>query len=257
MLGKQTHRIFTLKSKAIAIAIIVLAVVVVLAKVAGDVIEDAAIEGISPSFPPVTSIFSYIVQGALSITATSGYFGIFFLMLLESSSLPIPSEVILPFSGYLASQGNLNLWLIIAITTMAGTAGSLVDYYLGLALGLEGIKRLRYLPIREKQLQSAVKWFDTYGQLAVFGSRLVPVFRTLISFPAGIVRMPKSRFLSLTVLGCLLWNTILTYAGFYAGVHWEEILSIIRPLSIAAVIAIPAVLILYYALTKMRQRARA
>jgi membrane protein DedA with SNARE-associated domain len=243
-----------LKSKAIAAALIVIVVALVLAVVVGDVIEDALVEGAPISLPPLTSMFSYVVNGSLSLITASGYYGVFVLMILESSSLPIPSEVILPFSGYLASQGHLNLWLIIVFATIAGLAGSLIDYYLGSLLGLEGIKKLKILSIKESQLESVVKWFDNFGTLAVFGSRLVPVFRTLISFPAGIVRMPVAKFLLYTGVGCLLWNTTLTYAGFYAGIHWSETVAVIRPLSITAIATIPTVLIVYYALTKRRHK---
>ncbi len=252
----QTRRITALKSKVIASVLIVIAVGLVLAVLVGDLIEDALIEGATPSLPLLTNMFSYVVQGALSVISTSGYYGIFLLMLLESSSLPIPSEVILPFSGYLASQGFLNLWLIIVVTTVAGLTGSLIDYYLGALLGLEGIKRLKYLPIRKGQLESAVKWFASYGSVAVFVSRLIPGFRTLISFPAGIVRMSIAKFLFYTALGCLLWNTILACAGFYAGTHWQETVSIIRYISIAAILTIPLALILYYALIKRRREAK-
>jgi membrane protein DedA with SNARE-associated domain len=246
MLKKQTGRLTTLKSKVLATALIVMAIAVICAVLAGDLIEDALIEGTSPGLPFLTNIFSYIAQGTLNVISTSGYTGIFILMLLESSSFPIPSEVILPFSGYLASQGHLNLWLIISITTIAGLAGSLIDYYLGSLLGLEGVKKLRYLPIRDSQLEAAVKWFHTYGSIAILGSRLIPGFRTLISFPAGIVRMNMTKFLLFTAFGCILWNTTLTLAGFYAGVHWQEALIIIRYLTIVAIITIPLILILYY-----------
>ena len=103
-----------LKNKALATALIVIAVALILAGVVGDVIEDVLIEGAPTNLPPLTSIFAYIVNGSLSAITASGYYRIFVLMVLESSSLPIPSEVILPFSGYLSSQGHLNLWLIIA-----------------------------------------------------------------------------------------------------------------------------------------------
>jgi membrane protein DedA with SNARE-associated domain len=243
-----------LRSKIIAIALVVLVVALVLVVVAGDIIEDAVIEGTRVSLPPLTNVFTYIVEGSLNVIKGLGYYGVFALMVLESSSLPIPSEVILPFSGYLASRGDLNLWLIVAFATIAGMVGSLIDYYLGSLLGLEGVRKLRVFSIKESQLKSVVKWFDTYGALAVFGSRLIPVFRTLISFPAGIVRMPTAKFLLYTGLGCLLWNAILTYAGFYAGIHWSETVAIMRPLSIIAIAAIPSALIAYHALTKRRHR---
>jgi membrane protein DedA with SNARE-associated domain len=121
-------------------------------------------------------------------------------------------------------------------------------------LGLEGIKKLRILSLKEIQLESAVKWFNTYGMLAFFGSRLIPVFGALISFPAGMVRLQVAKFLMYTGLGCLLWNTVLSYAGFYAGKNWPETVAIIRPLSITAIATIPTVLIVYYALTKRKRK---
>jgi len=242
------------RSKVIAAALIVTIIALVLLVAVGDVIEDALVEGAPVNLPPLTSIFSYIVDGSLSIITASGYYGVFVLMILESSSLPIPSEVILPFSGYLASKGHLDLWLVIVFATLAGLIGSLIDYYLGSLLGLEGVKKLRILSVKESQLESVVKWFDAYGTLAVFGSRLIPVFRTLISFPAGVVRMRLAKFLLYTGLGCLVWNTTLAYAGFYAGIHWSEAVAIIRPLSITAIAIIPSVLIVYYALTRRRRK---
>jgi len=254
---EQTSRPTTLKNRAIAIALIIVAVGVVFVVLAGDIIEDALLEGSGPSLPLLTDVFSYLAQGTLSAISAYGYVGIFILMLLESSSIPIPSEIILPFSGYLASQGQLNLGLVIVITTVAGVAGSMIDYYLGFLLGLEGVKKLRYLPIKDSHLELAVKWFNSYGSLAVFGSRLIPAFRTLISFPAGIVRMNKTKFILYTTFGCVIWNTILAFAGFYAGAHWEEALTATRYLAIIAVIAVPLALILYYAVVRPRRKRQA
>jgi hypothetical protein len=128
MLKSREQGMTALKSKVIAATLIVMAVALVLAVVAGDVIEDALVEGSPINLPLLTSIFSYIVSGSLSVIIATGYYGVFTLMILESSSLPILSEVILPFSGYLASQGHLNVWLIIVAATIAGLAGSLIDY---------------------------------------------------------------------------------------------------------------------------------
>ena len=254
MLKEPMRRPVALKNKVLAVVIIVVVVGVIFAVLAGDLIEDASIEGSGPSLSLLTDAFSYLAQGTLSTISTYGYVGIFILMVLESSSIPIPSEVILPFSGYLASQGHLNLWLIIGITTVAGVAGSVIDYYLGFLLGLEGVKRLRYLPVKDSHLELAVKWFNAYGSLAVLGSRLIPAFRTLISFPAGIVRMNKTKFISYTALGCIVWNTILAFAGFYAGVHWQEALTVTRYLAVIAIIAIPSGLILYFAVFRPRRK---
>jgi len=250
MTKKRGGRVAPLENKIVAAALIVVFAGVLFVVLVGDYVEDAFMEGVN--FGSVANVFTSIAQGTLSVVSASGYLGIFVLMLLESSSFPIPSEIILPFSGYLASQDHLSLWLIVLVATVAALAGSLIDYYLGLLLGLDRIKNLRYLPIKDRQLDSAVKWFDRYGPEAVLGVRLIPGFRTLISFPAGIVRMSKTKFLLYTALGCVLWDAILTSAGFYAGAHWEETLTAIRDLTIVAVIALPLVLILYYVVSKRR-----
>jgi membrane protein DedA with SNARE-associated domain len=248
---RATH---AFRSKIVVTVLILIAVAVVLAVLAGDLLEDLLLEGGFPAVPWLTGFFSYVADGTLSLISASGYAGVFFLMLLESTSLPVPSEVILPFSGFLASEGQMSLWFVIVISTIAGLLGSVVDYYIGFALGFEGVKRVKHLPVKREHLESAVNWFNKYGALTVFGSRLIPGFRTLISFPAGMMRMRMAKFLALTGLGCLLWDTILAYAGFYAGVHWQTTISAVRYLTIAAIIAVPAAFIVWYLMNKRRRK---
>jgi membrane protein DedA with SNARE-associated domain len=242
------------RSKIVVAVLILITVAVVLAVLVSDLLEDLLLEGGFPAVPWLTGFFSYVADGTLSLISALGYAGVFLLMLLESTSLPVPSEVILPFSGFLASEGQMSLWRVIGISTVAGLLGSVVDYYIGFALGLEGVKRVKYLPVKREHLESAVKWFDKYGAFAVFGSRLIPGFRTLISFPAGMMRMRMAKFLALTGLGCLLWDTILAYAGFYAGSHWQTTISAVRYLTIAAIIAVPAAFIVWYVVNKRRRK---
>jgi membrane protein DedA with SNARE-associated domain len=255
-LNKEPEKLEThaFRSKIIVAVLILIAVVVILAVLVGDLLEDLLLEGGFPAVPWLTGFFSYVADGTLSLISASGYAGVFLLMLLESTSLPVPSEVILPFSGFLASEGLMNLWFLITISTVAGILGSVVDYYIGFALGLEGVKRLKYLPVKREHLESAVIWFNKYGALAVFGSRLIPGFRTLVSFPAGILRMRMAKFLALTGLGCLFWDTILVFAGFYAGIHWQTTISVLRYLSIVAIIAIPAAFVAWYVVNKHRRK---
>jgi membrane protein DedA with SNARE-associated domain len=242
------------RNRVIATTIVLVAVGIVLAVLIGDLIEDVILEGAPLNVPVLSALFTYISEATLSVISSLGYAGVFFLMFLENTSLPIPSEVVLPFSGYLAAQGSMNLWLVIAISTVAGVLGAAVDYYIGFFLGLEGVKRARYLPIQQKHLDSAVKWFDKYGSLAVFGSRLIPGFRTVISFPAGILRMNLAKFLSLTAVGCLFWDAILAYAGFYAGNHLQATISAVRYLSIAAIITIPVAVAVWYLVNRRRRK---
>jgi membrane protein DedA with SNARE-associated domain len=247
----------TARNRIVAAAVVLVAVGIILAVLIGDLIEDVILEGAPLNIPVLSDLFAYIAQGTLNVISSSGYLGVFFLMFLENTSLPIPSEVVLPFSGYLAAQGGMNLWLVIAISTVAGVLGAAVDYYIGFFLGLEGVKRAQYLPIQQKHLDSAAKWFNKYGSFAVFGSRLIPGFRTIISFPAGILHMSLAKFLSLTAIGCFLWDAILAYAGFYAGTHLQATISAVRYLSIIAIITVPVAVAVWYIVNRRRRKNNA
>jgi len=209
--------------------LLVLTVIVILvAYILLDTLEDTLIEGGSFTGTPLAMLLNAIVVLTQDVTATVsswGYAGIFLLMLLESSSLPIPSEVVLPFAGYLVSLGQLSLWPIILISTLAGIAGSLIDYFIGMS-GMHMLtqrKNLEKFLFSEARLQTAENWFNKHGALVVFLSRMVPGFRTLVSFPAGAVKMPLPKFITYTTAGCAIWNSFLTYAGLYVGKNWPEI----------------------------------
>ena len=219
--------------------LLVAIVVIVIAIIFLDTLEDTLIEGGSFAGTPLGTIANAIVVFTQSVTATVstwGYSGIFLLMLLESSSLPIPSEVILPFSGYLVSLGQLNVWIVIIVSTLAGIAGSLIDYYIGMK-GTNLLARRRILDkllFNKARLETAEKWFDKYGAFAVFLSRMVPGFRTLVSFPAGAMKMSMRKFVAYTTGGCLIWNTFLIYIGIYLGTDWRIAASISHYLIIGA-----------------------
>ena len=167
-------------------------------------------------------------QSGASITGTVaswGYGGVFGLMVLEASSLPIPSEVVLPFAGYLVSTGNIDFAYTLAVATIGALMGSLIDYYIGLK-GVEVLAKYKLWGrsvFSENQLKVATNYFDRYGSAMVFVGRLVPVLRTLISFPAGAVKMPIAKFVSYTLAGCLIWNSLLIYVGYYLGGSWREV----------------------------------
>jgi len=185
-----------------------------------------------------------------------GYGGVFVLMLLESSSLPIPSEVVLPFAGYLISKGILNVWITVAVATAAGITGSLIDYYIGLK-GVQSLAKHKILGrviLSQKQLEVAASWFTKHGASMVFFSRLIPGFRTIVSFPAGAVRMKLPKFIAYTTAGCIVWNVVLIYIGWYLGKNWVEVAGISRYLILASVIGF---LILAFYLLIRRKRIRA
>lgn len=219
--------------------------------------EDTLIEGGSFAGTPLATISNAIIAFMQRVTETVsswGYAGIFLLMLLEASSLPIPSEVILPFAGYLVSLGQLNLWTTILVSTLAGIAGSLIDYYIGMK-GTDMLARRRILDkllFDKKRLEMAKKWFDKYGAFFVFLSRMIPAFRTLVSFPAGAVKMPIRKFVAYTTGGCLVWNAFLVYVGVYLGTNWRMAADVSRYLITGAVAAILVALAIFLIRRKNR-----
>ncbi len=158
------------------------------------------------------------IAGALtSVIGAHSYLGIFLLMLLESASLPIPSEVILPAVGLLAASGALNLWLSIAAAIAGSMIGIIIDYYIAYFVGKDIVyKHLRAFRIKRATLDAFDAWFTRNGSFAVFVSRLIPVVRGLISFPAGFAQMPKARFLLFSFAGTVIWDVALTLFGYYA-----------------------------------------
>jgi membrane protein DedA with SNARE-associated domain len=181
-----------------------------------------------------------------------GYAAVFVLMVLESACVPIPSEVTMLFGGALASAGfaapgqELSLFWV----GMAGTLGNLVGSWLAYWAGALGGRPLvdrfgRYLLIRPHEVDKAHDWFERYGDAAVFFSRLLPVIRTFISLPAGVVRMPFWRFTLYTVLGCLPWTFALAWLGYTLGDRWESVEAALQPFSWAIAAACVVVVALY------------
>ena len=165
----------------------------------------------------------------IDLAAGGGYVGVFVLMLLEAAAFPIPSEIILPFAGYLVSQGSLSFWPVILISTVAALIGSFIDYYLGSKLGASLLTDPSKLPfVNAAHLRRVEVWFTRYGSMAVALFRLVPAARVLISFPAGAYRMSKSKFAVYTLVGCLPWNFILVYLGWSLGSSWERVVVAFR-----------------------------
>lgn len=235
------------------IALVAIAFAIVLL----DTLEDTLIEGGSFTGTPVATISNAIItlaQGVTTTVSSWGYVGIFLMMLFEASSLPIPSEVILPFSGYLVFMGQLNVWITILVSTLAGIAGSLIDYYIGMK-GTNLLARRRVLDkllFSKTRLEMAAKWFDQYGAFAVFLSRMISGFRTLVSFPAGAVKMSIRKFVAYTTGGCLIWNAFLVYVGVYLGTNWRAAAGVSRYLIIGVVAAILVALVVFLVRIKSR-----
>src|SRR3989344_2560946 len=172
----------------------------------------------------IETLTGFIIQ---FIEATS-YFGIFILMTLESALIPIPSEITMPFSGYLVNQGELNFWLVVLVGAFANLVGSLIAYYIGYFLEETVIigwirKYGKILLITVDDYEKSRKWFLKYGNSIVFFSRLLPGIRTFISLPAGLAEMNIWKFSIYTFLGSLIWSAFLVYIGVYFGENWQSI----------------------------------
>jgi len=155
-----------------------------------------------------------------------GYLGIFLLMLLESVFPPIPSELIIPFAGFSAANGALDLWLVLLAATAGAVVGMLPWYAAGRLFGLGRVRTLadrygRWLTLNADEIDTATEWFRRFGPVIVLAGRLIPIIRTLISVPAGLARLPFWQFLAFSTVGALLWNTILVGAGFILAEHYE------------------------------------
>jgi membrane protein DedA with SNARE-associated domain len=230
-------------------------IIILVVYVSFEFLEDVFIDSAPLTSGPLVSAIMSFTGNVKSTVSSWGYPGIFGLMILESSSLPVPSEVILPFSGFLVSTGQLNFLETVTVATVAAIAGSLIDYYIGLK-GVEALTRRKVLGrvlLSMDQLTFADKWFDKYGSLAVFLARLIPGIRTLISFPAGAAKMPLAKFLAFTTAGCILWNSLLIYVGYYLGRNWTEVAGISHYILIAVIVAL-AVLIVGYFVVRRRKR---
>ncbi len=172
----------------------------------------------------VTSLLEFLGRLIIGVISTSGYAGIVLLMAIESACIPLPSEIIMPFSGYLVSLGRFNLALVAVAGAIGCNLGSLVAYSVGAWGGRPLVERYgRYVLITRHDLQMADRFFARYGEWAVFLARLLPVVRTFIALPAGISRMNVARFHIYTFLGSLPWCWVLAYAGQRLGPRYVEL----------------------------------
>lgn len=175
-----------------------------------------------------------------------GYPGVFFLMLVESCGIPMPSEVIMSFSGFLVADGVMNFWAVVLLGTVGNLVGSLLAYWIGWKGGRPLIEKYgKYILISKHDLDLADHWFAKYGDLTTFIGRILPVVRTYISFPAGISKMNIIRFSIYTFLGALPWCIALTYAGVKMGENWEMIRAKLHKFDLAILIVLILLIALY------------
>jgi membrane protein DedA with SNARE-associated domain len=187
----------------------------------------------------VAKIFEWIGQFAVNIISSMGYFGVFFLMILESMVIPIPSELIMPFAGFLVATGEFSFFWVIVFSSLGSIVGSLLSYYMGYYGGKPLLTRYgKYFLVNNEDLKKTENWFNKRGEITIFIGRLVPVVRHLISIPAGISKMKLGKFCLYTLLGATIWNTFLAYLGYVLGQHWNYVRQYTEPLSMIMAVVI-------------------
>ncbi|OKJ93854.1 DedA family protein [Amycolatopsis sp. CB00013] len=194
---------------------------------------------------------------AVSVMDALGGPGAAIIVGLDNLFPPIPSELVLPLAGFSASQGTFTLMEALVWTTFGSVAGAIIVYYLGLLLGRDRTRRwMAKIPlVKASDFDKTEAWFKKHGTKAVFFGRMVPIFRSLISLPAGIERMPFWRFLTLTTLGSLIWNTVFVLAGYALGESWhlvEEYAGFFQYFVIAAV----AIALTLFVVNRLREKNR-
>jgi len=190
---------------------------------------------------------------AVQYMAVWGYWGLIVGMALESACFPLPSEIILPFGGYLVSQGALKFWEAVLAGLLGGVLGSTIAYLVGSYGGRPFIQKYgRYILIRQQDLQRADELFARYGNKIVFWARLMPVVRTFISLPAGIARMNFASFLIYTIAGSLPWTVIFVYAGGKMGDNWDHIRTIFEKFDVVIILALVA-MVVFWVVIRVRE----
>ncbi len=168
---------------------------------------------------------SGFVDWAVSIMNKVGEPGVALIIFLENLFPPIPSEAVLPLAGFSASNGELNLLLVILWATIGSVAGAVVLYYIGAVLGRDRVREwAERIPLMKvKDINKTEKWFLENETKTVFWGRMLPIFRSLISIPAGIEKMPMKKFIPYTAAGSLVWNSTLVGAGYLLGDQWAKV----------------------------------
>lgn len=199
-----------------------------------------------------------ITQIARDAVTTAGYPGVFAAMVAENVFPPIPSEIVLPLAGFEAEAGDLQLALVIIAATLGSLVGALILYAIGLYGGRPVVLKWgMVLRVSARDLDRAEAWFDRWGTWVVLVARVIPIARSLVSIPAGMMRMGLPRFIALTTLGSFIWNCILVGAGYQLGANWERVTEAIESYStVIRVVAVLAVLAAGWWVWRRRAAAR-
>lgn len=209
------------------------------------------------------AILEPIAHWITNSIATIGYPAVFFLMLVESALIPVPSEVTMPFAGFMVGLGKLDFWLVVLVGGVGNLVGSLAAYALGYWGQERFVRQLvkkygKYLLITYHEVETAEKWFRQKGELIAFTSRLLPVVRTFISLPAGFSQMNVVKFSVYSLAGALIWSAILTYLGVLLGENWDVLGTYFRKfdflIALAAIFLITGYI--YFKIKKIKKESR-
>ncbi len=200
-------------------------------------------------------IDDFVIPFLNQLYGAVGYVGVMIAMAIESAMVPLPSELILPYAGFLVSDTRLtepltgqpwNFWIVVVVATIGNTLGSLVAYAIGAYGGRPFLERYgRYLLIRPHEIVIADAFFAKHGAATVFIGRLLPIIRTFISFPAGVARMPLGKFIVYSTAGAFIWSCLLLYAGTVLGQNWKQIRTALQPFDLLIAVAVVAAVALF------------
>ena len=199
-------------------------------------------------------MLAFIDQIALpfltSLYGAVGYLGVMIAMAIESAMIPLPSELILLFAGFMVSDPTKiepltnapwGFWIVVIVATIGNTVGSLIAYAIGAYGGRPFLERYgKYLLIRQHEIEIADRFFTDHGAATVFFGRLLPIVRTFISFPAGVTRMPLGKFILYSTAGAVPWSIALVFAGTQLGAHWVDIRKALQPFDLLIAVAVVA-----------------
>lgn len=200
-------------------------------------------------------MLEHVANWVIQLISSLGYPGIIIAMAIESALIPLPSEIIMPFSGYLASTGRFSLLLTALAGAIGNVLGSVIAYYIGYVGNEKVIRKLirkfgKWILITEHELDITEEYVRKYKDLVVLGSRVLPGIRTVISLPCGLAKLPLLRFILLTFIGSFVWSFLLAYVGFVLGQNWRIIGPLFHKFDVAVggLLVLGAGLYIYYKL---------
>ena len=191
-----------------------------------------------------SSLLGLLVVWIMSFIQHIGYVGIVVLMLVDSCNIPVPSEVIMPFSGFLAAQGVFSFWGVVIAGTLGSWLGSVISYAIAdWLVAHRSHSRILKSLFSDAMLVRASQWFEHYGDVSVFFSRMIPIIRTFISLPAGVGKMNKKKFSLMTIAGSFIWAWGLSYAGMMLGDRWQLLEPYIKKFDVAIGVALVVIIV--------------